>query len=555
MATQQQQKQAKVTKEDRLPLIGAMTNRSEDGSKDQRFINIFPETRKVEAIESTRIFLNKRPGLTLYKTLTAGAARGFAWFRNLPYVVIGSSLYADTSVVTTLTTSTGPIGMTLGNSSTLGDYLFICDGTDGWVVNSSGTVTKIDKTQIRSIVISAAGSGYTNGTYNCTFTGGGGSGLAATYTVTGNTVTSINITNKGTGYTSSPTVNFPSGGGSGASAIANINGFPLSHTPSCTFVDGYILVSKGSDIYNCILDDPLSWSTSEFISAEMFPDAIVALGRQNNQVIAFGDKSIEFFYDAANTAGSPLNRNESTVLQIGCAFPYAIYQNENSFIFVGQSDSGGRAIWKVDGFTPKKISDEYIDRILDKETDPTNVRGFGFRVMGHLFYLLNLPTLHRTLVYDTEEKLWHEWSTWNGSSHTVFRCNYMADADLGYAYVLDSTLGLIYKLDTNNGQDNGSDIVVDIITNRYDMDTYKRKFMSNVRIVGDRYAAGSYVTIRWTDDYYQTWSNYKQVYLDDDFPNWSRLGSFRRRAFMLRHIYNSSLRLECVEVTYTIGES
>ena len=131
----------------------------------------------------------------------------------------------------------------------------------------------------------------------------------------------------------------------------------------------------------------------------------------------------------------------------------------------------------------------------------------------------------------------------------------MADADLGYAYVPDSTLGLIYKLDTNNGQDNGSDIVVDIITNRYDMDTYKRKFMSNVRIVGDRYAAGSYVTIRWTDDDYQTWSNYKQVYLDDDFPNWSRLGSFRRRAFMIRHVYSSGLRLECIEVTYTIGES
>ena len=77
-----QQKQKHQLQNIRLPLIGSFTNRSYSGNKDQRFINIFPETRKVEAIESTRIFLNKRPGLSLYKNFGAGEGRGCIWFRS-----------------------------------------------------------------------------------------------------------------------------------------------------------------------------------------------------------------------------------------------------------------------------------------------------------------------------------------------------------------------------------------------------------------------------------------------------------------------------------------
>ena len=47
--------------------MGAYSNRGSDPNKDQRFVNIFPETRKVEQLENTKIFLNKRPGLDLYK--------------------------------------------------------------------------------------------------------------------------------------------------------------------------------------------------------------------------------------------------------------------------------------------------------------------------------------------------------------------------------------------------------------------------------------------------------------------------------------------------------
>lgn len=101
-------------REVRLPVIGSMTNRSSSAAKDQRFVNVFPETRKVEALESTKIFLYKRPGLTLYKTIEAGNARGLAYFRGKFYIAVNGKVFEDGATPTeviTLTNNTTKVGM------------------------------------------------------------------------------------------------------------------------------------------------------------------------------------------------------------------------------------------------------------------------------------------------------------------------------------------------------------------------------------------------------------------------------------------------------------
>lgn len=615
----------------RLPLIGSYSNRDYSGNKDQRFINAFPETKKTEALENQKIYLYKRPGLEYIDSFTTNPGRGFIFFNTKFYAAVGDKLheYGNITPKITFSTSTGKVGMVIGNSTTLGDYLFVCDGIGGWVIKTDGTVLTIDNSSLRRINVTSGGTAYL-GTPVVTITGSG-TGATATATLSGGVVSDITLTDGGTGYTSEPTISFSivvtpdqsldtlaytnhgyandtrvkfsttgtiptglststayyvvsstadtfkvsttSGGaavnfttnGSGiltaisgapttqATATAQLTSFPTPHIPTPTFIDGYILIPNNSDVYNCVVDEPTDWDPSNYLTAEMFPDEVVSLARQNNQVVVFGKSSIEFFYDAANISGSPLTRNDSTSIQLGCASPYAIFQGEKFCIFVAQSDSGGRSVWLIDGFQPKKISDEYIERILDADSTINTASGYGLRTMGHLFYVVNLKGVDRTLVYDVEEKMWHEWSQRYANAHIGMQYDNIADEGNGAVYLLHNANGFFFKLNPAIYEDQGEDIFVDITTTKYDFDTYSRKFMHSVKVVGDQYANNS-ISLRWTDDDYQTWSNWKTITLHDSFPAFHRLGQFRRRAFNIKHIDNAPLRLEALECTFTTGD-
>ena len=75
---------------------------------------------------------------------------------------------------------------------------------------------------IKSIYVSNGGTGYATAP-TITFTGGGGSGAAATAYVSGGVITRIVVTSAGSNYSSAPTVVITSASGTGAVATANLS--------------------------------------------------------------------------------------------------------------------------------------------------------------------------------------------------------------------------------------------------------------------------------------------------------------------------------------------
>ena len=86
--------------------------------------------------------------------------------------------------------------------------------------NYMSTPNVVIASGISSTTNLVGGTGYANGTYQLGISGDGSGGVG-TYTVTGNVVASISITTPGR-YNSAPTLSFPFGGGTGASATAVI---------------------------------------------------------------------------------------------------------------------------------------------------------------------------------------------------------------------------------------------------------------------------------------------------------------------------------------------
>jgi hypothetical protein len=542
----------------RLPFYGTLSTRAGDSTKDQRFINCIAESDKNETIKQTITQLYKRPGtVTAFSTAT-GEGRGMLYFDGAFYIAVGNKLYKSpsTTAILTFPTSTGTVGMKLGDSVALGQYLFVCDGTRAWIIETDGTITSIGDDMVDSITVDVGGTGYT--TAAISFTGGGGGvGLTATATIVGGVITGITVDTPGSGYTAAPAVVITGTNTTPASATAFLTGFPNPHVPSPSFMDGYMFLVKGTDIWNCYLDNPLKWSPAEFITAEMYPDPILGLARQNNQLIALGQYSTEYFFDAGNATGSPLSKNDAITFQLGLAAPNAISEDERTVLWVAQSRLGGRSVWMIDGFQAKQLGANPIERLLDLETDMDAVTGFVVRTKGHYLYVLNLPTANRTVVYDMEEKVWTEWSSFDGTSHNVFSYAHAADDNGGKPYLLSNTTGAVVKLDPTVFTDVGSAIRYQVDTPRFDAGTYNRKVLYDLTLVGDATSTSvvpQLVSVRWSDNDQQTYSPVRTLDLNKPNPILTQCGTFRRRSFEIYYDGNTDFRLEAVELTYSVGE-
>ena len=336
--------------------------------------------------------------------------------------------------------------------------------------------------------------------------------------------------------------------------------FPNPHLPYPVSMDGYLFVAKANsaDIYNSDLDDAFAWDPSQFITAEMYPDNIVCLAKNNNYVVAVGTGSMEYFYDIGNATGSPLQRNDSAVQQMGTTAPDTVVQTEKEIIMVGSTGNGGRTVWIVEGFKAEEMATEAVRNSLnDLGTNISSINAYCVRVNGHKFYVLRLPTENQTWVFDFDTKLWSEWSTTNvtGTAQETFIAKFASDSQWGFPYCMSAS-GDIYLMSDTTYQDHGRAIRTQITTLKLDFDNMNRKDCYRVALFGDWPLSGnSTVTLEWTDDDYRTWSNPRTIQLSTYLPVTRRLGKFRRRAFRITHTDNTPLRLEGMEMDINNGAS
>lgn len=590
----------------RVPLVGNNLQRETSSDKDQRFINYCFETTKNTVTDTKKLYMVKRPGSVLHSTpsATAAAGRGAWYFNGAVWSVFGATLYKGTTSKQTLSTASGMCGaVEFVNNDDFGKAgLFIADGVDGWIIDSSDTVTQVDTRHLQWSGATTVEEGdrrvpTTLGSlwYVCTTSGQTGLTEPTWPTVIGNSVNDGTTTWRCEGTYSGPSKYTTGAKTVGTEVIpttesgywyecttagdaaaepaewplivgdtivdgtvtwtcaGQYGGFPSPHVATPTFMDGYLFLPdyNSLDIYGTDVSAPFSWGALNFASAESYPDPLIALARQNNYVVALGSESVEFMYNYAKVNAltdyeSPLDRYESLVLQTGCLHKNAILQSERILIFIGQSKMGGKSIWRLDGSNAKEISTEYVEKFLDLETADSAVSGFGCRIFGHILFVLNLPTADKTFVYDLEENMWTEWQYNGGMLPFVTFC----DAN-GVVVVQHATDGKLYKLDPLVYNDFDASIASKVRLAKQDFDTDAYKFYHQTTLIGDK-STGSY-TLRWSDDDYETWSNTKTLAAGSR-PYFLRSGSARRRAWEIGYTDNSASRLEALEVTYSIGD-
>jgi hypothetical protein len=547
----------------RIPLSQPIETRDGLLNTDSRCVNGYFETRN-----GIREFV-KRPGLVQHAVtpaLPAAKGQGMVWFKNNLYVVVSDVLYKinPTTYASTVVGSLSGSGKTCYFTQTLNDgYLFIQDQVNGYLVNgSTGAFNQITNDKVATVTIITGGTNYASGD-TVTFSAPP-SGVTATGTIqlTGGVITDITITNPGSGYVTAPSITINTSTGSGFSGNALLNFFPTGGlVPGAVFLDSYIAVgTPGGRIYTSNVGDPTIWSPLDYITAEAEPDNSVGIAKHLNYILDFGQWSTEFFYDAGNAIASPLASAPSYRLEIGCANGDSIASFEQSVFWVGTSKTVGPSVFGVDGTAPIKLSTVYIDRILQNST-LQDITSYGFKINGHVFYVLTLHDVNVTIVYDVGEKMWYQWTMWAvgtvGSGvpgiygEQYFRPSYYAGYGSTY-YLLDDDNGKLYTILDHYYNDAGAPIYYRAVTDVIDNGTTKRKFYNRVEIVGDKVAAT--MQIRHSDNDYESYSPYRPVDLNLIRPQTYQNGAARRRSWEFLCTDNAPLRLDSAEIDFDIGE-
>lgn len=325
---------------------------------------------------------------------------------------------------------------------------------------------------------------------------------------------------------------------------------PTPHIPNPIYLDGYLFLLKTNtaDLYNSALNDPLAYTTGDFISSEMFPDRVTKVMKLNNYILVFGSDSIEYYWDAANETGSPLQRNDTPVKLMGLVG--GIAQIGNRIYFVGDSNHSEVNVYVLEDFKVNPVGDEYIRRFLTARSS-FSIYSNIVSVDGHDFYVMYIDGY--TYALELETNIWHRWSF---SGQNYFDIQFTQNCRTATSYTpvfIRVGVGTLYKFDSTLYQDVGATITVSWTTDNQNFESMSNKFMSQLTVDADRTSGSNPLSVQWSDDDYQTFSNAVSIELNQELPRAYRLGRFRRRAFKFTHTANQPLRVRKIDADLNLG--
>ena len=215
--------------------------------------------------------------------------------------------------------------------------------------------------------------------------------------------------------------------------IAAGGGFGFKIT-GLDFLDGFFLITTQSALYASAAGDGTSWNSINYINISDEPDGIVGLLCDHRLAWIFSLTRTESYYNAGGV-DFPFQRVPQGVMETGCFYASSIVAADESVFWLGCGKQGGPTVYRKNGYTPVRVSNHAIERLLQQYVQLGDyggstraawlgLRAYAYREGGHLFYVLNFggvnpaatavygyspfPTQPTTLVFDATTNLWHE---------------------------------------------------------------------------------------------------------------------------------------------------
>ena len=186
--------------------------------------------------------------------------------------------------------------------------------------------------------------------------------------------------------------------GAGLTAVSDS---ALPSPTSVDFLDGYFFFSEERGrITRSELDNGGTFDGLAYASAESNPDKLLRVITHERMLVAFGERSTEFF--VADASVDPFAYSRSTAIEVGCAAAGSVARVQQTIIWIADD----KTVRRLNGYQGVKISSYPVDRFIQSIPDLTQVSAFTYTLNGNTYYTLNAP--NGTWEYCLTTGLWHE---------------------------------------------------------------------------------------------------------------------------------------------------
>lgn len=210
-----------------------------------------------------------------------------------------------------------------------------------------------------------------------------------------------------------------------ATGVLTLNVDPgfLGPAIAVTFKDSFFFFCTETIIFNANLDG-ITFTATDFGTAEVNPDIIQTILELNGQFYALGTETIQP-YQTVGGSGFPLSTIPTATVNRGLASRFGVVKANNTFYFMGGGDQQEVSIWQFAGNNAIKVSTPAIDHFMQAQSDDviTAVFAWSYQTEGEEF--VGFTFANNTFVYQVVASqrlgrhIWHE----RRSSDSRWRAN------------------------------------------------------------------------------------------------------------------------------------
>lgn len=305
----------------------------------------------------------------------------------------------------------------------------------------------------------------------------------------------------------------------------------------------FIFERPGTNQFYITAPGAVTFDALDFATAESNAEPIVSHIVNHGELLLFKQTVTEVWRDTG-APDFPYSKDGNAAIEQGCAATHSVVALDNSVFWLGGDKNGTGIVWRMNGYTPQRISHAGIEKAIQGYSDISDAIGFAQQKEGQTFYFLTFPTGNATWVYDVATRMWHERAYLLPATGAFQR--HRATAMMFYAgehIVGDWENGKLYALDLDYFSDNGDPMVSLRSAPHVSDRNYNRIRFNSIHVdieggVGLATGQGSapVMMIRWSSDAGHTWSTLQEMSMGA-IGNYkararkTRLGSSRDRVF------------------------